>query len=313
MKFPDGRRFAFSILDDTDDSTLENIEPIYQLLLKCGMRTTKTVWPVDCPEGSRLFFAADTLQRGPYLKFVKELVSQGFELAFHGATMESSRRERTVEALEFMRAQFGVYPRLYCNHGQNRENLYWGHKRIQTFILRWLSALHQREPLDHFCGEREGSEYFWGDLCQKHFAYVRNFTFDKVNLEQVRDALLYTLPDTPYVNFWFSTADAQDVDAFVDLMRVNVIDELEQQGGICIISTHLGKGFVQDGQVEPSVRSIIEYLGGKAGWFVPVSVILDHVRAQLGGGRMLTSCQRIALECRFLADKLVSAPPWFSR
>lgn len=308
MKFPDERRFAFSILDDTDDSTLENVEPMYRLLANCGMRTTKTVWPVDCPEGSRLFFAADTLQRKPYLNFVKGLVAQGFELAFHGATMESSRRERTLEALEIVHAQFGAYPRLFCNHGQNRENLYWGHKRLQTLVLRWLLTFCQKESRDYFCGEREDSEYFWGDICQKHIAYVRNFTFDRVNLAQVGDALLYSLPDTPYVNYWFSTADAPDVDAFVNLMSVDAVDKLEQQGGICIISTHLGKGFVQNGQVEPSVQSIIEYLGKKMGWFVPVSAILDHLRSQLGVGRKLSWCRRISLEFKFLADKVLSTP-----
>ena len=29
MKFPNGRRFAFSILDDTDDATLEGVAPVY--------------------------------------------------------------------------------------------------------------------------------------------------------------------------------------------------------------------------------------------------------------------------------------------
>ena len=64
------------------------------------MRTTKTVWPLDCPEGSRNFFAAETLQDKKYLSFVHELADAGFEMASHGATMESSRRERTLEGLE---------------------------------------------------------------------------------------------------------------------------------------------------------------------------------------------------------------------
>ena len=94
--FPAGKRFSFSVLDDTDDSTLENVRPIYAMLREYGFRTTKTAWPLDCPEGSRNFFAAQTLQDKEYLRFVHELVDEGFELAFHGATMESSPRERTL-------------------------------------------------------------------------------------------------------------------------------------------------------------------------------------------------------------------------
>src|SRR5262245_43727604 len=129
---PPGQRFAFSVLDDTDDATLENVQPLYALLRDHGFRTTKTAWPLDCPEGSRNFFAGETLQDKDYLRFVHELTDDGFELAFHGATMESSSRERTLEGLEFLRSEFGRYPRLFCNHGQNRENLYWGTQRFRT-------------------------------------------------------------------------------------------------------------------------------------------------------------------------------------
>src|SRR6185436_5946929 len=51
--FPGGARFAFTVMDDTDVATVENIRPIYRLFESLGMRTTKTVWPVACPEGSR--------------------------------------------------------------------------------------------------------------------------------------------------------------------------------------------------------------------------------------------------------------------
>ncbi len=62
MLFPENKRFAFSIVDDTDDSTLHNVKPVYEKLQEYGFRTTKTVWPLDCPEGSRLFLAGETLQ-----------------------------------------------------------------------------------------------------------------------------------------------------------------------------------------------------------------------------------------------------------
>jgi len=114
MVFPDNKRFAFSILDDTDDATLKNVKPVYDVLREYGFRTTKTVWPLDCPEGSRIFFAAETLQNKPYLDFVHELAGDGFEVAFHGATMEPSHRERTIRALEFLKKEFGYYPRLFC-------------------------------------------------------------------------------------------------------------------------------------------------------------------------------------------------------
>ena len=302
--FPGDTRFAFSILDDTDDSTLENITPIYNVLRERGLRTTKTVWPLDCPEGSRNFFAADTLQDKAYLEFVHDLVAAGFELAFHGATMESSRRERTIQGLEFIRGEFGRYPRLFCNHGYNHENLYWGHKRYRAAPFRVLSRLLVTGGNGGFAGEEEASEFFWGDVCRDVIQYVRNFTFERLNLLTVDPHMPYRITSTPYVNYWFSTADAPDVAAFNRLLSRQHIDRLVAEGGVCIVSTHFGKGFVRDGAVDRQAEDVIGYLADQPGWFVPVSDVLDWLRMRDGGGRSLTPAQILSLEARFIADRL---------
>ncbi|MGI6449930.1 MAG: hypothetical protein ACOX3R_06475 [Desulfitobacteriia bacterium] len=43
IQWPDGKRFAFTIIDDNDNATVQNNKPIYDLLLALGMKTTKTV------------------------------------------------------------------------------------------------------------------------------------------------------------------------------------------------------------------------------------------------------------------------------
>src|SRR5258705_11914362 len=103
-------------MDDTDDSTLQNVEPIYRLLESLGMRTTKTVWSVACEEGSPDFRGSETLDDPRYRDFVVDLQRRGFEIAFHAATMESSPRERTVRAMERFRETFGASPRGPANH-----------------------------------------------------------------------------------------------------------------------------------------------------------------------------------------------------
>jgi hypothetical protein len=304
MTFPGGRRFAFSILDDTDDSTLLNVRPVYDRLRSYGFRITKTAWPFDSP-GSRIFFAADTLEKKPYRDFVHELVDAGFELAFHGASMESSRRPRTIEALELMREEFGRYPRLACNHGHNRENMYWGSKRFATAALRMASAALRREPLHQYSGDVPDSEYFWGDLCRKHVRYVRNFTFRQLNVLAANPEMPYALASTPYVNHWFSTTDAPDAHAFNRVVTIRGLERLEEDGGVCIVSTHLGKGFSRDGRLDPGVDATLRYLAARPGWFVPVSDILDHLMTR--GERVLDRREIARLELRFVADKLLAA------
>jgi hypothetical protein len=307
MEFPNGKRFAFSILDDTDDSTVSNVAPVYAFLRDIGMLTTKTVWPVGCPEGSRLFFAGETLEDKGYLRLAHELVEAGFEIASHGATMESSYRERTLRGLEFLKMEFGAYPRLFCNHGFNHENLYWGDKRFQSVLLRRLVGFVPGKRSVTYHGDDEHSPYFWGDQCLAHIQYVRNFTFHRLNILEVNPEIPYRLRNTAYVNFWFSTSDAPDVSAFNRLLTRERIDQLEEKGGVCIVSTHLGKGFAQGGRLHQDTKAILQYMAKKSGWFVPVSDVLDHLRHKQGRGNELSSADCLRLELRYIADKVFSA------
>jgi len=273
--FPLGKRFAFTILDDTDDATVENVKPVYDLLYELGYRTTKTVWPVDCPEGSREYFAGHTLSNPGYLHFCLELRARGFEITWHGATMESSTRDRTIKGLERFRDAFGHYPALHVNHAQNRENIYWGRDRYQTGAIRFFAGLHKGD--ERYVGHVEGSPYFWGDLCLEHFRFTRNFTFYDINTLKADPHTPYRLDATPFVRRWFSTSDGTNVDEFARVVHRGSIDRLHREGGVCILSTHLAKGFVTDGRVDLRVADALRYMSTLPGWFVPVSEVLDYL------------------------------------
>ena len=304
MRFPDGRTFAFTILDDTDDATLENVAPIYERLRALGFRTTKTAWPMDCPEGSRHYYAADTLQRPEYLDWVRDLVAAGFELASHGATMETSRRERTEAGLAFFEREFGFVPRLHANHGQNRDSVYWGRKRFHSPLLGPLLARLGGHDADSFDGEDPASPCYWGDLCRAHVDYVRNFTFPSLDMNVANPEMPYALDATPDVRGWFSTTDAPDVSVFRARVDRPALERLERDGGVCIVSTHLGKGFVEEGRVDPAVDETLTWLATRPGWFVPVSTLLDHLAAARPSARPLGAAARLRLELRYLMGKL---------
>ena len=42
--WPDNKKFAFTIFDDTDRTNLENIKIVYDFLNKLGFKTTKSIW-----------------------------------------------------------------------------------------------------------------------------------------------------------------------------------------------------------------------------------------------------------------------------
>ena len=152
FEFPQGKRFAFTIVDDTDVATVANVKPLYDLLHELGFRTTKTVWPLGCPEGSPNFSSSQTLEDADYRAFAVDLQRRGFEVTWHGATMETSQRPRTIAALQRFREIFGAYPRIHVNHSFNRENLYWGAGRLDSRILRAVVGRVTGTPAEYYTG-----------------------------------------------------------------------------------------------------------------------------------------------------------------
>lgn len=281
--FPDGKRFAFTIVDDTDVATVANVKPIYALLEKLGMRTTKTAWPLRCRDARSAFAESQTLEEPEYRDFVIELRDKGFEIAWHGATMESSTREQTIEGLERFREIIGCYPRLHANHAFNRENLYWGPDRVDQPLLKALVQRTAPTPAGFFQGHVEDSPFWWGDICRQHIDYVRNLTFDDVNLTHINPSMPYHDPARPLVKWWFTCSDAEDCGEFNLLLRPDKQERLEREGGWCIVATHFGKGFVKNGQVDRLAQKRLESIAARGGWFVPATTLLDHLREQGAG------------------------------
>lgn len=302
---PQGKRFAFTVLDDTDNGNVQNLRPIYDLFTELGMRTTKTLWPLDCePERRGIFEGSQTLEDSEYADFIFSLLERGFEIASHGATMVSSPRERTLRGIAILEETFGSAPTIHCNHSQNQENLYWGPKRYRNRAIRWLASLfHFAGNGTRFEGEDPASPHYWGDVCEQKFKYVRNFTFHRLDTAHLPPGRPYHDPSTPGVRYWFTTSDAADARTFRRLVTRRRIDRLVRKGGVCILSTHLAADFVVDGKVDPVVEERLRYIASFDGWFVPTSEILDHLLATVDGDG-ITGTQRVRLELSHVIDRI---------
>ena len=298
LRLPAGKRFAFTILDDCDNATVENSAAFYDLLEQLGMRTTRTIFVLDSDDVHFYWKRSKTLQDDAFRAQTLELHSRGFEIASHGASMMSSTRDQTARALDVFYQTFGQYPRVHANHGHNRDNLYWLGARFRSRLIARLYGWRAVSDGLASEGHTTGSPYFWGDLCQKHVEYVRGFTYPMLDLRTLNKSLLYRDPATPYVNFWFSTAHAYDVEEFNELLSPERQDALERDGGISIVTTHVAKGFIRHGEVEPTTRKLLERLAARDGWFVPVSTLLDHLRDE-AYGRPLGWLERRLMEIRW--------------
>lgn len=302
VTFPGGKRFAFSIVDDTDLTTLARVKPLYDLMHSSGLRTTKTVWVMGRSTEAVDTNRGETLQDVEYLAFVEDLKRKGFEIALHGVRGGSSLRTETIQGLDEFRAKLSTSPRLHINHALNRDNLYWGAHRWTFPLWRWGFGLLQ--PYE-FSGHVPESPYFWGDVAQRQVRYVRRFTFSEINVLRSNPSIPYRIASMPYVNYWFDAADGGSIDAFERLLQPANLDRLEREGGVCLVYAHLGAGsFNKDGEVHPRFAARIRDVASRAGWFAPVSEILDFLAEQPGWTPDLSLRQRLRLEAAFLVDRV---------
>jgi hypothetical protein len=300
IEWPEGKKFAFTIFDDTDSQTLVNGPPVYNLLHDLGFRTTKSVWPLRGTE--QPLVGGGTCEDEGYFDWVSQLQHQGFEIGLHNATYHTSTREQTQRGLDRFRQLFGHDPCALANHTGCREALYWGHERLTGVNSGLYRLLTKFKTEGAYQGHREDSSLFWGDLCRNKIKYVRNFVFSEINTLKACPLMPYHDPLRPYVNLWFASSEGPNARTFVQTLTEENQDRLEEEGGACIMYTHFGKSFFGDGELHPRFRMLMERLSRKGGWFVPVTTLLDHLE-RVQGRHELTDRERTRLERKWLWHK----------
>ena len=302
ITWPAGKQFAFTIFDDPDLDTVENVAGIYSFLGDIGLRTTKAVWPIrghGLPE-----IGGATCEDEQYLKWVLSLKEQGFEIALHNVTHHTSTREQTVHGLDTFRRLFGHDPHSMANHSGCLESIYWGRARLSEGRQTIYDLLHMSNgSSEQFEGHIETSSLFWGDLCREKIKYVRNFVLGNINTLKACPMMPYHDPDRPYVNYWFAASEGPRVDSFNAMMIEENQEKLLKEGGACIMYTHLASGFLENGKINTRFKDLMERLSRMNGWFVPVHTLLDFI-LQARGKHSITQVERNALERRWLWHKL---------
>jgi hypothetical protein len=305
ISWPDGKQFAFSVFDDTDLSAPGNFEAVYDLLGSLRMRTTKSVWPATGGDLQSRSEHGSTCDDPEYLRTVQELQRWGFEIGYHNSYFEGLPRRRIAEGLERFHALFGHYPAAMANHAESSEGIYWGYDRLSGFVRTLYRVINGRFGANPHQGHIAKSAYFWGDLCQQRIRYVRNFVFGEINTLAACPLMPYHDPLRPFVQAWFAASNGQILSSCVRLLAERNQDRLEESGGACIVYTHFGSGFQQGQKVDGRFAQLMKRIASKNGWFVPVSTLLDHIRAQRGLVT-LSAAQRRRLEWRWFAHKLVA-------
>jgi len=299
--WPDGKRFAFTVCDDADLGTVENVGPVYSFLEDCGFRTVRSCWALR-GDPNRGKYPGQTLDDADYRDWLVGLQAKGFEIGWHGATWHGSRRDQVALALERFAEVFQHYPTVAANHTGVEEAMYWGRRRLTGWrgLLYNLLTCYRNHK---YVGDAEGNEHFWGDLCQQKIKYYRNFIFQDINTLKACPFMPYHDATKPYVNYWFASSNGHNAEAFNRCLSEANQDRLEAEGGACIMYTHFAIGFCEARGLNCRFEQLMKRLAGKNGWFVPAGTLLDHLLARNGPGE-ISDAQRRWLERKWFWEKL---------
>ena len=304
MKLSGNKKFIFTIIDDTDDSFCPQINEIYDVLQKNGLRTTKTLWvyPVRDSERSK----GECLQDEEYRKFVLNLKKKGFELGLHNVGSGDYKREEIIKGLAEYEEILGEKPNIHVNHSYNPDNIYCGPKRFSfpfNIIVKYLYSSY-----NNFSGEIKKSRHYWADIHKKFIKYSRNYEIDDINTLKHNPYMPYRDKKyDKYCNYWYSSTFAPNQWMFNHIVTKKSIDKLEREGGVCILYTHLGY-YYKNGQVDQGFKEMISYIGKKkTGLFLPVSEVLDILNEQKKKNKIkeyLPSFKKFLLEFNSLKTRI---------
>jgi hypothetical protein len=310
ITWPGGKKFAFTIVDDTDKTTLENGPVVYDFLNSIGIKCTKTVWIYNGEvRDDNMDIIGETCENPEYLSWVQSLRKKGFEIALHNMSWSNSKREKIISGMELFKNHFGDYPKMLIQHNDTVENesLYWGRQRLTFPANLFFDALTLINPKskdsDIYSGTKKSSPFFWGDICKEKIKYVRNFIFSDINTLKACPQMPYYDASKPFVNKWFASTEAPEVNSFNNVVSKQNISRLENENGCCIIYTHFGKSFAVNKTLNPEFEKKMKYLAQKDGWFATASEILDYLDS-IKKSKQISAFSRFSLELKWLMHKI---------
>ena len=180
--------------------------------------------------------------------------AKGFEIGWHGASWQSSPREETIRGLDTFAALFGHDPRAAANHTGQAEGMYWAEKRLTGIHVLLYDLLTRMRNRGRYRGDVAGDPHYWGDVCRERIKYFRNFVFQDINTLKACPLMPYHDPRRPLVNYWFAASNGVDLRRFNDCLAEKHQDQLEEEGGACIMYTHFAFGFMRQGSLDPRFR-----------------------------------------------------------
>jgi len=307
IQWPENKKFAFTIFDDTDFSTIQNTKPVYDLLQKLNIKTTKSCWVYNPDPNTKALNNGSSLENKDYREWLLEMQTNGFEIALHNVSSGSSKRDKIISGINDFKEIFKYDNIIFANHAGTRDSIYWASSRLSGVSKLLYKLLTRNKKDNSFVGHVLTSEYYWADYLQKHVKYIRNFTFREINTLKACPQMPYRNSKTPMANYWFASCDGGTLSSFCQALTKDKIDRLIDEQGCCIMYTHFGAGFVDsNGKIDKNFSEIMEYIASKNGWFSPVSEVLNYLQDLRDADYYITRQEHDSLSRKWLFEKVIN-------
>lgn len=274
---PDSFEAAVAITDDPDNSSFSKFKSIYDFLMEINFPTTRAMWVYTKSEFTgtphlEIDFTAPLLTDPQCLQYCKKLHGKGFEICLHGASCGNNKRQRTLDALNFLAENIKPSPVFIC-HSKNAENLYWDTKTANLWFEKKMLQLYTKNQC---FGEVSGTEYFWGDVCQKQIDFIRLYRTRSVNTLAFNPSMPYHDFSKPLVNYWFSATKGY----IPFLFTKNNIDLLCEQNGASILYQYMHRYVNDDMSINCEAKKTLEMVANDSRILIkPVSIILNRLKS----------------------------------
>ena len=282
LRWPYPCKWAFSLIDDNDFSTLQSARTVYDWCLARRIHPTKTVWlheprrECGAPRG-RVPIAGATLDDAAYLAYMQHLGGQGVELCLHDVSSANNLREEIVQGFARFEELFGSLPRVHVFHAYNCDHIYWG---PQQYRSAWARAIVRRVagPYEYY-GQQAGSPHYWSDVCRRMISYVRLYRTRRFNVLRCNPSMPYHLPDKPDVRLWFSASGSR---RRLHRLDERALDRLAREDGAFLLysySAHLVQKN-DPARLAPDVETALTRISQRDDcWRPTVSRLLDRCLA----------------------------------
>ena len=303
--WPEGKQFAFTVFDDADWETLENVGGVYSLLADCGLRTTKSCWVVRGDPDKGYAGGANRRRRRPLAMAAATCSRRDSRSAGTARTWHSlPRRELTGRRWRSSPSFSAIIPSRPRITPVD-EAIYWGSDRLtgfHSFLYNLLTALSQQPASIAATSKATNTS---GATCAGRRSSISAISSFRTSTRCGAARSCRTTTRTGRTStIGLPRPTAPRCSDLIAASPSGSRTSWRRRGAPASCTPTSPTVSPRGGKVDPQFEQLVRRLAAKNGWFVPVTTLLDYLLS-VRRRHEITPVERRRLESALADDKAV--------